>query len=245
MNPDVEKVLAEIISIGTSEDPTEHKRGVLSPGYSSLASFAALLAKEPREEALQQYLQANPQYLMALYGSNDDGDLAFICKPPIGTRYFADFCVISYSQGGAGLELVELEPSSAELFTKAGTPARRLQGAIGQIDDWRQWIQVNTTTFIRDIIELAKALPLYESGKTSGSVRFKTPEDLEHVFRGFGGFEYPHVGYSVIIGRWARLSEAHRRRLIYMNREYGGQQRVYTYDQLARQALVRPDISFF
>jgi Domain of unknown function (DUF4263) len=246
MKRSAEQVLAEIISIGTSEDPSQFKKGVLSPGYQSLLSLASLLASDPPEELLQQHLQANPQYLMGLFGSNDDGDLAFFSKPPVANRYVADFAVMQYGQGGAGLQLIEIESSSAKLFTKKGTPAKRLQAALGQIDDWRQWIVVNEATFLRDMLQRARDLPLFQGWGLSGSsVRFKEPDVLERRFREFGGFDYPIIGYSIIVGRWANLSEEHRKRLLYTNREHGNSQTIYTFDQLARQALVRPDLSFF
>jgi hypothetical protein len=149
---------------------------------------------------------------------------------------------LRFSQGGSSINLVELEPADARLYTKAGTPARRLQAALGQLDDWRQWIKSNKGTFVRDMIERAQQATAYDpSAITPASVRFSEPEKIDALWRSFGGYEDCYISYAVIIGRWAKLSENQRKRLIYYNQSYE-QQTVFTYDQVARKALVRPDI---
>lgn len=241
-----EDVLAEIINLGSSADRSDYRPSVLSPGFTQLKSLAALLASEPAEEALQQYLQGNPHFLMSLFGSSDDGDLALFAKPRVGTSYIADFGLLLYGQGGAGLHLVEIERSSVPLFTSKGTPSRYLQAALGQVDDWHQWSRGIELSFLRETVEAAKKLPLYNADEDHHrGFRFKSPEQLDEHFRGFGGFDYPSISYSIIIGRWAKLSEAHRKRLVFMNTQRDDRVKVFTYDQLARQALVRPHLSFF
>lgn len=243
MTEDRERVLAQLLSVGTSEDPTEYKKKILSPGYYALSAFASLLAKEHTEEDLQRFLANFPQFLMGSFGTRDDGDLALLYKPSVGTRFVADFGLLKYSQGGTGIVLVELEPSNVQLFTRAGTPARHLQHALGQLEDWRQWIKSNKDTFARDTVEAAKRAAPYSPEKHQPqSLRFKSSNNIQGLWDGFGGNDYLYLRYAIVIGRWANLSEEHRKRLIYYNQEHQNQQDIYTYDQIARKALVRPDL---
>ena len=242
MPEDHEAVLAQLLSVGTSEDPTEHKAEILSPGYYALSSFASLLANDHSEEDLQKFLTVYPQFLMGSFGIRDDGDLALLCKPRIGIGFVADFGLLSFSQGGPRITLVEIEPSNVPLFTKAGTPARYLQHSLGQLEDWRQWIKLNKDTFVRDTLEAGRHADSYLPGQHQPhSVRFRSPENIQRLWNGFGGNDYVYLRYAIIIGRWAKLSEDHRKRLIHYNQEHQAQE-IYTYDQMARKALIRPDI---
>ncbi|MEL6438030.1 MAG: hypothetical protein AAFQ80_02070 [Cyanobacteria bacterium J06621_8] len=62
-------------------------------GYTDIEALACLLANKPREEELQQFFEAYPQFLTGLCGWGYDLPLAFLSKPPIGTAYKADFAV--------------------------------------------------------------------------------------------------------------------------------------------------------
>ena len=240
-----EKILSEIISLGTNEDLSlSPARKGQSPGMKSLRDFAALLAIEPPEEDLQRFLTERPQFLMGLFGSQELTDLAFLCKPPVGTSYYADFAILGFGQGGCVITMIEIEDSSSALFTKKRTPARRLQGALGQVNDWRRFIRVNNTSFVRDMVSRAKKVPAYDGGSVDIGARFRDAEYIEDVWNGFGGYEEAYVDYAIVIGRWAALSREHQRLLIDFKRSNDGVV-VVTYDRLARQALVRPDVYLF
>ncbi len=244
LSPEAAKVLAQIITLGTSDDLSEQEDACFSPGYDHLCLLSGLLANEPREEELQQFLAKHPHFLLGLLGSNDAGDLAYLIKPHVGTKHKADFGLLMTSQAGARLTLVEIEPSVANLFTRNGTPAKRLQTALGQILDWQQWISEHRSSYIRDIIDLAKSLPEYNKehvlSEPGRGYRFTTPEDIEELWRIFGSYEDPRIRYIIVIGRWSSLSKEHQKRLLSFNREHSASQIVYTYEQVGRQANSRP-----
>jgi hypothetical protein len=236
----VDQILAEILDGTLDLVDLQTKQPVLFPGYADLVALAELLVRSAPEEELQALLKARPQLLFGAFGYGQNYDLAFITKPQIGTGFRADFAVLSYDQGGCDVYIIEIEPSSADLFTQDDTPARRLQQALGQVRDWDQWIRANRPTFIRDLVATVKGLPLYPSRAPNGSFLLTTPDTFEHLWRAFGGMDDPAVRYSVLIGRWSRLSSRHRERLLYMNRHDGALQQIRTFDQLARQAIMRP-----
>jgi Domain of unknown function (DUF4263) len=236
-------VFEQIVSIGTSEDHSKYRKPVFAPGFKSLHAFCVLLSKNPQEEELHQFFVQEPAFLFSLFGTNDDGDLAIISKPKIGIRLVADFALLKFSQGGCSMDLIEIERSSIELFNKSGRPSGALAHAVGQIDDWKSFVDRNSSTFVRETIETAKKLPIYSKGKNSKTgFRLKTAKDIENLWHGFGGFDQAMFRYSVVMGRWALLSDSEKKRLIAYNQKYGDIHTVFTYDQIARQALSRPNI---
>jgi hypothetical protein len=59
---------------------------------------------------------------------------------PLGSRHKADFAILNSYSGAFEVIFIELEPANDGVFTQAGTPSRRLAGALKQIDDWRQYV---------------------------------------------------------------------------------------------------------
>jgi hypothetical protein len=210
-----------------------------SPSHQALGLFADLIAAEPPEEGLQRFLTEWPGFLMGLCGFADSSELAFLTKPRIGPNFVADFAIIGASQGGAGIQLIEIEPSSERLFTQKLTPAQRYQAAIGQVTEWGEWISRNERTFVSDMIRAAKALPLWPDTAENGSFRRLDPHRLEQSFSAFGGFDMPFISYNVVVGRWSELQREERERLIYLNTKVN-KFKTFTYDQVARQAFQRP-----
>jgi len=233
-------ILDSIFSSDTGYDEVDRVGLEQSPTYGEVLDFAELLTRNPREEDLQIFVRDHPRFLMSLHGWADDQVLAVIPKPSIGGHFFADFGVLHFGQGGCGISLVELEPADADLFTKALSPARRYQGAITQVQDWNQWIRPNLHTFARDLIATAKDLPRAPDRSSNGGFRTREPDVLEKSWNAFGGFEDPSVLFTIIIGRWSRLSEKEHARLVSLNRTAGQLYVTFTYDQLIRRGIERP-----
>jgi hypothetical protein len=240
MDDKVEQVIAQIFGAPAGWALEDQQGVVLSPGYEDIKAFAALLVTEPPEEHLQSFLEDHPQFLMGMADSGDESNAAFISKPPIGTQYRADFAILRTNQGGAWIQLVELERASTNLFTQKGTPARLLQSAMGQVRDWHQWITLNQQTFVRDTVEMAKRLPQYPDRSENKSFRLRSADSLERSWRAFGGYDNPAISYTIIVGRWANLSEEHRKRLVFLNRHDSNLHKINTYDQITRNAFARP-----
>jgi len=214
----------------------------MCPGFPDIKALAELIKTEPAEERLQQFFEERPQFLLGLFGQGDDGDIAFLTKPPVGNDFRADFGILNVGQGGCSIRLVELERSSASLFTQSGTPAKTLQSAMGQVRDWHQWITANQQTFVRDTLERAKKLPLFPNKSDNNSFRLRSPESMEESWRHFGGYDDPMISYAIVAGRWGQMSEEHRKRLVFLNRHDGHLHKIHTYDQLARRAYDRPTV---
>lgn len=212
-----------------------------SPYFNEMASLARLLDAEPREEALQQFLTKHPQFLqrMSDYG---DRNLAFLTKPPIGTQRFADFALLSVSQGGAAIFLYEIEPSAARLFIKDKNPAKKFRIALGQVRDWFQIIEGDKGAFVSDMVRRATEVPRYPERAKNGSFRLCEAQDINNAWSAFSGWKYVDIISTVIIGRWSSLSANDRENLISFSKTQQVPRRIFTYDQLIRRAYAGPEV---
>ena len=241
LSDEAEDILRAIFAIGSDRSLGLGKRiRVPSPGPAELYALCNLLAARPSEEKLQLFLEQNVGFLTSLVGTADNADLAILFKPPVGTRYRADFCVLQAFQGGSVAHLIEIETSHERLFNQAGSPARRLATALHQIDNWRMWINRNPVHYARELVLLAQAVPL-SGDQTPGAagVRLTDAQKLKQVWSGFGGFEEPFFSYTIIIGRWSKLTDFEKERLISRNRHGESQTKIFTYEQIARLANFR------
>lgn len=234
-----EEVLREIFDREIGWFRPRDSQRIEVPSILQLEEFAELLSEDPAEEQLQRFLARNPQVLTGNFGWGDDSTLAFFTKPPVGTRYNADFSVLHYGQGGCFVHLVEIERSGARLFNQDLGQAADLRRAVKQVEDWHQWITVNRDTFVRDAVEAAKELPPYPERSDGGAYRTREADVIEQSWKAFGGWSDPGIRYHIVIGRWARLNRDEQKRLLFLNRQDNQLFDITTYDQLARRAFDR------
>lgn len=240
LTPAAAKVLHDILSVGADRALALGRRiRVPTPTAEQLYEFCELLATTPGEEPLQKFLEERPGFLTGLLGGPDNADLAVLFKPAVGTQYNADFCVLQAHQGGAFAHLVEIESSHEPLFTQQGNTAKRLAGAQTQIEDWKIWIQVAREHYARELVRAAKALPPlanYQPGDRG--FRLVEPDDLQRIWRGFGGESDPHFTFTIVIGRWSQLNAEEKARILNRNKQ-PQLLRIHTYEQVARSANYR------
>ncbi|MES1181958.1 MAG: Shedu anti-phage system protein SduA domain-containing protein, partial [Flavobacterium sp.] len=127
------------------------------------------------------------------------------------------------------------------LFTGKLTPANKLQTAIGQITDWNQWVTTNRQTFVKEGLELLKKAPLFPKQTANGSFKCMPNNKIESTWNAFGGFEHCYISNLIIIGRWSKLNEKERKRLLFHNTN--SQQHFFqirTFDQLIRKGYDGP-----
>lgn len=145
---------------------------LIPPSFNQIKEVAALIMKNSNEEGFQKFFSKNPHFLFRAIPSSGDAILGFLTKPPISNFFNADYAIFTVGQGGCGITLIELECPSDRLFTKKLTPSAKLQTAIGQVDDWNQWLINNKESFINvclELLERNEKLP-----KVSANMSFKT-----------------------------------------------------------------------
>jgi hypothetical protein len=106
-----------------------------------LAEFKLLLDSNPeREQLLQDFLQANPQFLCPTH-------IKMWPKLPFGANV-SDFVFHTASNDYL---LVEIERSTHRLFRKDGHPTAELTAAQSQVMDWKRYIEDNLSTVRQEL----------------------------------------------------------------------------------------------
>lgn len=115
-----------------------------------------------REKDLHCFLKQHTQVL-------DSHVAAVYSEVRIG-KYSADL-VLQYRQSDKRVALVELEPHSAQIFTKRNSPRHKVTHAVQQVQDW-----------IRGIYNNASNLPEWLAGNytAEGMVVIGSSKDLTH-----------------------------------------------------------------
>ncbi|WP_144113703.1 Shedu anti-phage system protein SduA domain-containing protein [Paraburkholderia sp. BCC1886] len=115
---------------------------------SDIDALSDALDSATREEDIQQFLQANPKYLIQHLGGGHGRWI--IPKQRLGVQHVTDFMIGERDSMGFRWQAVELESPLAKMFTKSGNPSAPLTHAIRQIQDWRMWLAVNQNYAARD-----------------------------------------------------------------------------------------------
>jgi hypothetical protein len=144
-NPDFAEVWAEkdILAAVAAQQFDETRFQSLDPNAAARSKYAELLREfrelldsDPeREEMLQQFLKRNPALLCPTHTK-------MWPKLPLGAKE-TDFV---FRDATSQYLLVELEKSTHSLFRKDGHAKTELNVAIGQIADWKRYLEDNLRT---------------------------------------------------------------------------------------------------
>lgn len=163
-----------------------------------LAEFRAVL-ENPGERMASAYLRANPRVLYWTLCSTGGHDRYLFSEFAIGSQYVADVVILNSYSGAWEAYFIELEPAGDAVFTKAGTPTRRLAGALQQIDDWREYVDQNGDQLRRDFVRWAKSHDRlgYSSGANPSNYSGDRLADPKTVIL---------FKYAVVIGRSSSMT---------------------------------------
>ena len=153
--------------------------------------FECLVRNGTLEAPLQTFLEGYPKILQKTF---DDGSYYPTVFPKfrLADEFVPDFVIVGHRSSWLWtVNLIEIEPSllSEPLFNKKRQPAGRLRDAVGQIDDWRAWMNRNRdTTFVRKALGMLK-----ERRAWDGEPRFYHLSEGTH--------QSMYVRYRIVIGR--------------------------------------------
>lgn len=162
--------------------------------------FEKILMSE-KEEDCQRFLTANKEILLSTFRKK-------VCIPKFrfGNEFVSDFVLFDYSLSlGHLVSLIELEPSTVRAFTKNGKYAKRLNDAIGQINDWFAWISENEDYFLRTLISAVDASLKDHAGSL---LEF----EYEYARKSMWVRKSVFIDAKIILGRRAFLSEDDNKR---------------------------------
>jgi len=243
MTKEIENILNEIFAPTVLPDEIPKSKFYKQPTFKDVQEIAKLVLSDTSEESFQKFFNKNPHFLFRAIPSSGDTIFGLLIKPPIGNFFYADYAIITIGQGGCGVTLIELERPSDKLFTKKLTPAKKLQTALGQIDDWNEWLINNKQTFSNTILELLKKAPLYPNTDKKGSFKCMSNNKIENGWKGFGGYDECYIGNMLVISRWSKLSDKEKKRLVFYNsKNRQNYFQIRTYEQLIRKGFDGPNM---
>ena len=154
-----------------------------------ISNFEAAL-DDHREETIQNFLSHHPAVLLSTFG-HPWAVNECIPKMKLGIEYVTDFVIVTGQSYSYDITLIELEPPLAKPFTSSGKYARRLNDAMGQLNDWFSWIEMNRAYFLNTVSKSMKSL-----------------YGASQVGRVINGNDQIFFSSKIVIGRRAMLSEA-------------------------------------
>jgi Domain of unknown function (DUF4263) len=112
-----------------------------SPSTVNVRDYQAILDAAADERPLQTFLAAMPSFLRQLVPASAD----FWCfdRMPFGGELIPDFLLCYRNSRGFNWSYVELESPTVPPLIKAGRASSKLNEALGQISDWRNWLRDN------------------------------------------------------------------------------------------------------
>jgi hypothetical protein len=183
------------------------------------------------EEEVQTFLADHPFLLFegALIGNWFLKSNHVISKLKLGSEYVTDFAVCACTQTGFHWQFIEIERPDIKLFNKQGDPTKELTHAIGQVQQWRRWVNDNSE-YCKNIF--AKHIKKEHFSITAAIG--KAPKAWHRT---------DDLVTKIIIGRKASLTTENVDRLHQMNVDMKGAVEVMTFDRLldrARNILASP-----
>ena len=108
------------------------------------------------EREAHEYLRGYPDLVCWTFVRTGGHSRYVFSEFPLGSRYKVDFVVLWCCSGLWEVHYIELEPVNDLILTKAGTPRKRLNGAIKQIDDWREYTGYHAGPVREDLARWAR-----------------------------------------------------------------------------------------
>lgn len=184
-----------------------------------IVAFESVLETAATEEDLQIFLADHPSLLS---GGIYPDFFHVIPKLKLGSEYVTDFAACTCRQTGFHWKLIEIERPDLKLFNKRGDPTKELTHAIGQVQQWRRWINDNSeycrSNFVRHIRK----------------EHFRVTMTIGRAPKAWHRLD--DIATKVIIGRKATLTPDNLDRLYQINVDMRGAVEVMTFDRLLDQA---------
>jgi hypothetical protein len=145
---------------------------------------------------------------------------------PLGNRHVCDFVIVNCFSGLWEIKFIELEPIGEKLFTNKGVFAKRLNGAIAQVSDWKGYFETNKASVIDDLClwMMKKDILKYHEGQENPSNysgnHFRDPQT------------YVRSDYHVFIGKSGTISQKDNSRKARMSDNLSVE--IATYDRILR-----------
>jgi len=188
------------------------------------------------EREVSAFLAKHPQILRWAV-CKTGGHCTYVLREfPFGSHYKADFVVVMCYSGAWEVHLIELEPTDDAVITKDGKPSNRLNGALLQLRDWKEYIDRNSLAFRQDLSSWCQKKDILGDCKT-----VKTPVNgTGHYLKDAETFIY--FNYYIFIGDRKKITDDQRRRINQLNGD-DYRTKIFTYGRLIDIAKNMDDFS--
>lgn len=200
--------------------------------------FEKLLEEGDNEEAVHQFLNNN-RWILGFISERTGygyGEFMVESKFKLADSFVTDFVMLGFvyeNDPRPIIWFIEIERPRMPLFTKNGDPSSGLTHAIRQVQNWKQWVQLNRSYLHSRIIQMV----VEDSGLTASIAKYirvlrrgsSIAERLAHGMR-----EY----YFVVAGRRTSMTVANRLLLAQMNQDLQGIG-IFTYDSILERLLAK------
>lgn len=167
--------------------------------------FYGFLNEQTGERSMSEFLKERPEILYWTF-CRPGGHTRFVFREfPIGSRYIADFVVVNSHSSAWKVKFIELEPIDDPVFTKAGTPSKRLSQALKQVDDWAEYYDAHKGQIRADLVEWAKNKDLLKYNDGNNPSNYAGDYLADPQTRLIESFH-------IIIGRREKMSSHNNRR---------------------------------
>src|SRR5690606_13237363 len=114
------------------------------------AELLTILSHSGERDA-SSFLTRHPGVLVWGFCRTGGHSMYAVKEFPFGSNYRADFVVGNSYSGAWEVHFVELEPVDDNIMTKKGVPSARLNSAISQLNDWREFVERNEALVQEDL----------------------------------------------------------------------------------------------
>lgn len=186
---------------GNHQKTIESPKGVIN--VSQYDQLKQALDQANNEREIGEYLKGHKNLLYAL-NEHSWNCVKLTAEFPIGTKYRADYMILSACSGYWNCVLVEMQSPKDKIFTKKQEFSAGLREGFRQVEEWQAYISMNEAAFRDQLADLAADEPAYCSNAavhTRASSEIRDPRTVIYY------------RYKILIGREQFLdAELNRRR---------------------------------
>ncbi len=118
--------------------------------------FVKVLEQTKGEREIHNFLKKEPLLVWATFMNCGGHSDYVISEFSLSGKYRADFVVMQSFSGGWNVAFIELEPVDLKPFKNDGSPSDRLDGAIKQINNWRNFEEDEGPSLRSHLADIAK-----------------------------------------------------------------------------------------
>lgn len=132
------------------------------------AQFAAILDDPTSTERdVHAFLKRYPLLMVHLFNVSWNW-YGVIPEFSLGTKYRADFVVVSADSGSWHAVFIELEGPHDQIYLGDGAPAKKLRAAQKQVSDWKKYVEAHKGTVKQEIAKWLRPKNVVSQNKLMG-----------------------------------------------------------------------------